>query len=646
MAGVLVCGGLSLAACGESQSQKPPQDALSQETSIETATPAADTPDPNSLQALRDTQTARESLPGKAHYEQACQVCHNGSVTRAPHKDMLGLMTAEAILKALTHGVMQAEASQLSDLQRKELAEYLAGAPLGTAQKDIPACPADLQFDALQSHLANNWGLGLHNTRQITEQQAGISGADLDALQQRWAVRFPGANRARSQPAFAGGLVFVGAHNGLVYALDQHSGCQLWAFQASGEVRTGIVIKPWQPGAETTELYFGDILGNVYAVDARHGQLLWRLRADDHPNATITGTPSLADGTLYIPISSLEVAVAVDPEYACCTFRGSILAVDAASGEEQWRTYTITEEPKVQQQNALGVDMIGPSGAVVWNSPAIDIARRQVYFGTGENMTSPATTTSDALFALDMDNGAVKWVFQATANDAWNTACDTDTPQNCPAENGPDFDFGAASMLVSTAAGELVIGGQKSGVVHALNPDTGELVWQTRVGRGGIQGGVHFGMAAADGHLYIPISDMADGRTYPDPAAPGMHALDAATGKILWSTLHEDMCAGKVRCHSGISQVPTVIGDVVVAGAMDGILRAYDRTRGTIRWQLDSTRSFDTVLGDTTRGGSFGGAAGPVAHQGLLLISSGYGIYNHMEGNLLLALELPAAEPQ
>jgi polyvinyl alcohol dehydrogenase (cytochrome) len=233
----------------------------------------------------------------------------------------------------------------------------------------------------------------------------------------------------------------------------------------------------------------------------------------------------------------------------------------------------------------------------------------------------------------------VKWTYQATANDAWNTACDTATPQNCPDEDGPDFDFGAATLLVNgLSAGDLVIGGQKSGVVHALNPDTGQLVWETRVGRGGIQGGVHFGMAANDKVLFVPVSDMEDGRTYPDPSRPGMHALDLNTGRILWSTIHEDLCGGRAFCHTGISQVPTVIGDLVVAGGMDGHVRAYRVDTGEIVWILDSTQPFDSVTGRRTHGGSFGGSAGPVAFNGMLLLSSGYGIYNHMPGNLLLML--------
>ncbi|MEM9622099.1 MAG: PQQ-binding-like beta-propeller repeat protein [Pseudomonadota bacterium] len=609
----------------------------------EVAATELDEVDPNSMEAIQAAALAREQLPGRAHFDRACATCHTGAVPKAPHREMIGLMTPESILATLTDGVMQQEASILTASEKIEVAEYLAGRPMGQEVSDIPSCSEPVEFDALAPALAGNWGIQQDNSRYIDAATAGFSAADVSRLQPSWAVSFPGANRVRSQPALAGGLMFVGSHNGRVYALDQQSGCQVWSYQAAGEVRTGIVVSPWQQTDTTTRLFFGDVLGNVYGLDARSGAELWRIRADDHPNATITGSPSYHGGSLYIPVSSLEVSLAIDPNYACCTFRGSIVAVDAASGEQQWKTYTIEEEPRVQRQNAVGTDMIGPSGAVVWNSPSIDLERRQIYFGTGENMSSPATLTSDALFALDMDTGKVNWVFQGTANDAWNVACDTSTPENCPDENGPDFDFGGATILVTdTAVGDLVVAGQKSGLVHAVNPDSGALVWQTRVGRGGIQGGIHFGIAAANDKVFVPISDMADGREYPDPDRPGMHALDVNTGKILWSTLHEDSCEGRAFCHPGISQVPTVVGDVVFAGSMDGTLRAYATNDGTVLWQLDTTESFATILGADSAGGSFSGGAGPIAFDGQLIISSGYGLYNHMPGNLLLTLRAAA----
>ncbi len=594
--------------------------------------------DPNSLQAVTEERTARESLPGKAHYDKACASCHNGSLKKAPHRDMIGLMTPEAILKTITTGIMQNEASVLTDTQKAEVAEYLSGDELGGELAQIPACANPGEYQPGKDIVGANWGIEPSNMRNISKEMGGISSDNVDRLRVRWAIAMPGANRVRSQPTFAGGLLIVGSHSGIVYGLDPETGCSNWQFQASGEVRTGIAVSENSDGATA---FFGDVLANVYAVNAATGELVWRLRADEHPNATITGSPTPHEGMLYVPVSSLEVSLAIDPEYECCTFRGSVVAVDIATGKQQWKTYTIQEEPGVSGQNPVGTNIIGPSGAVVWNSPSIDPQTNQLFVGTGENMSSPASLTSDALIAMDLETGKINWVFQATANDVWNGACDTEWPENCPVEGGPDFDFGGATVVIdSKTHGRLVVAGQKSGIVHAVDPETGELVWQTRVGRGGIQGGIHFGIAAHGNIILVPISDMADGRTYPDPDRPGMHALDVDTGKILWSTLHEDTCAGKAYCHPGISQVSTVIGDLVFSGAMDGTARAYDISTGDIQWELATAWEFDSITGEKAMGGSMGGAAGAVALNGLLVLSSGYGIYNHMPGNLLLALEI------
>ncbi|MCY4343521.1 MAG: PQQ-binding-like beta-propeller repeat protein [Gammaproteobacteria bacterium] len=610
---------------------------------------SASSPDPNNTaQSNLELVQARQAMPGRPIYEAACASCHEGAVKKAPHRDMIGLMPPEAILRSMEEGVMQEEASGLTPEERVLVAEFLAGTAMGTiAASDLPACADDVpppDFSTAPDVI--NWGLEPTNSRHIPAAAAGISAQQLPALKPRLAIRFPSANRARSQPTFAGSAILVGSHSGKVYALDQESGCAHWSYQASSEVRTGIVIGRLSADgrAATTAAFFGDLLGHVYAVNAGTGEELWRQRADDHPNATITGTPSLHDGVLYAPVSSLEVNLALDPHYECCTFRGSVAAYAADTGKLLWQTFTIEEPATVQYQNRAETDMLGPSGAVIWNSPAIDAKRNQLYVATGENMSSPATLTSDAIFAMDLDDGTVNWVFQATANDVWNVACDTENDHSCPPEGGPDFDFGAATMLLTASDGrEFVVGGQKSGIVHAVNPDDGSVAWQTRVGRGGIQGGVHFGMAAAGDRLFVPISDMADGREYPDPARPGLHALDIRTGDILWSALNPDACNGRDFCHPGISQAVTAAGGVVYAGAMDGVLRVHDMETGAVLWEIDTTEEFTTITGETTHGGSFGGAAGPIIHNGDLALSSGYGIYNHMAGNLLLVLS--ASEP-
>ena len=593
-------------------------------------------------QQYADIRAAKESMPGKAHYDKACVTCHDGAVKKAPHREMIGLMTPESVLHTLTDGVMREEAMSLTIQQKREVAEYISGVKLGTKLANLPSC--ENANAILPTGESINWGIQEENTRFISSEVSGISSENISHLAIKWALAFPDASRVRSQPTFAGSQIFVGSHGGIVYSLDREQGCVTWSHKASAEVRTGI---SYYASDKNPMIFFGDVIGNVYGVNAKTGDRIWRSRADDHPNATITGTPTLHKESLFVPVSSLEVGLPIDPNYACCTFRGSVVALDILSGETKWKTYTIEKEPSVSGYNSVGTEMIGPSGAVVWNSPSIDTLNNQLYVGTGENTSSPASLTSDAMIAMDMDTGLIKWAFQATANDVWNTACDTTTPENCPEENGPDFDFGGATIIVdSTTHGRLVIAGQKSGFVHALNPKTGAIVWQTRVGRGGIQGGIHFGIAASGQTILVPISDMADGRSYPTPDKPGMNALDANTGEILWTTLHEDKCEGRAHCHPGISQVPTVIGDLVIAGSLDGIARAYTINSGEIVWELDTSKEeFVSTMGTLTKGGSMSGGAGPVANDGLLLLSSGYSLYNHMPGNLLLALEVKLKDP-
>ena len=638
-----------LTACGQESKPADATEAAAAATEAE-ATTAQEAPATDGMQAIVNAQRARDAMPGKLVYDKACASCHNGAVQKAPHRDMIGLMTPEAILAVLEKGVMQANAAMLSADERKQVAEYLGGTALGAAETAaLPSCtPVSASGSVLDLNkpprLRGN-GMGERNTRRVSTTDAGIDANNVASLKPLWSLKFPGANRARSQPTLAGGVLFVGSHNGRLYALDQKTGCQHWAYEANAEIRTGIAIDNWEAGdsAAKPRVYFGDVLGYAYAVDASDGKLLWRQRADAHPNATITGTPALHNGKLFVPVSSLEVSQAADPTYECCTASGSVAAYDITDGKLLWQTFTIPTPAVVQSQNRAGTNMMGPSGATVWNAPTIDAKRNQLYIGTGENMSSPATLTSDAILAIDMDSGKVNWSFQATANDVWNTACDTVNDHSCPPEGGPDFDFGAGTMLATAADGrELVVAGQKSGEVHALDPATGKVVWQKKVGRGGIQGGVHFGMAADDKTLYVPITDMPDGREYTESAKPGLHAIDLATGEEAWyAAAPDNVCGDRQFCHPGISQAVTVVGDVVFAGGMDGVMRVHNIKNGTELLSVDTTKDFTSITGETARGGSLGGAAAATVQDGLVVISSVYGIYNHMPGNLLLVMGLP-----
>ncbi|MFU8763318.1 MAG: PQQ-binding-like beta-propeller repeat protein, partial [Haliea sp.] len=401
---------------------------------------------------------AEQHLTGEDLYATVCATCHEAGVPRAPSQQMMTFIAPRALYRALTEGVMQPMAAALTERQKVDVVEYITGNKLvlADAEPDITWCSgANAGFDYRRPPRSSGWGMTHGNTREVSGELAGINRDNVGKLKLRWAVGMPDTARMRSQPMIAGGALFVGSQGGTVYSLDMASGCARWSFLARSEVRTAIIVSSWEAGDDSAQplVYFGDYLGNVYALDAITGTLVWNARPDEHPNATISGAPALYQGTLYVPVSSLEVTSAIRSTYPCCTFRGSVVAYDAQSGDRQWKTYTIADEPSLQGQNKAGADQYAPSGAPVWNSPAIDVARNQLLVGTGQNYSSPATATSDSIIAMDLGSGQVNWVFQATVGDAWNAACEMDDRKNCPEEDGPDVDFGGPPIIASTSDG-------------------------------------------------------------------------------------------------------------------------------------------------------------------------------------------------
>ena len=586
------------------------------------------------------------AVAGQGLYALHCMQCHEGQVTRAPHRTIIGLMAPHRVVAALESGAMQEQGAKLSPQERRAVAEYVTGRPFAepvALAAELRCAAGSSNFDFAAPPDVLGWGVDHGNSHFYRQQVAGFSRAEVPKLTLKWSFAFPDAIRARSQPVTGGGALFVGSHDGTVYALDARSGCVRWTFKAAAEVRTGILLDGWTAGDTGARpgLYFGDLTGNVYALDAQSGELRWRDRPDDHHSLTITASPVRFEDRLYVALSSLEVTAAADPGYACCTFRGGVAAYDAATGKRLWTAHTIAETPAQVDVNAHGTPRIAPSGAPVWGTPVLDVKRRRLYVGTGENYSSPANDRSDAIIAFDIDNGSTAWAWQATAGDAWNMGCEAVDRTNCPPEDGPDFDFGAAPMLVRTSAGkDILVAGQKSGEVHALDPDTGALLWQRKLGRGGIQGGVHFGMSAEGDTIFVPISDYFGGPRWPGEAKPGLYALDVGSGELRWSQPSPDVCAGREFCSPGISGAIASIPGAVFAGAMDGWLRAHDSASGEVIWSFDTAREFQALGGVPARGGSLGGGAAPVFKDGMMFVMSGYGIYGHMPGNVLLAFAL------
>ncbi len=592
--------------------------------------------------APADPLAAEVRAMGSEIYASSCATCHDNPLTHAPTRYALAGLTPEAVLRSLEGGVMQQQAAALSDVERQAVAEVVTNRTLGSSAPEVPLlrCEAgDGWFDRSQAPAFSGWGLDADGSHAIATDVAGLDRENVGQLRLKWALGFPGAINARSQPAIAGGAIFVGAGNGSVYALDLQTGCVHWEFEATTEVRTGVVVSPWQAGDDDAQLllYFGDSLGNAYAVDAESGELAWRMRAAEHAAGTLTGTPTLHGDTLFVPVSSGEEGPAAIPTYPCCTFRGSLLALDATTGERKWQTFLVPE-PQPDGENSVGVPRFGPSGVAVWSAPTVDAARGLVYIATGDNYTQPATELSDAIVALDLATGAIRWATQVTEGDAWNIGCTLPEPgPNCPEDAGPDHDFGASVILAEGDDGRsYLLAGQKSGTAYALDPDSGEVIWHTRVGRGGALGGIHFGIAAHGGNLFVPINDRGLGEIYDEPAHPGLNAIDIATGEVEWRVAADDVCEGRQFCHPGYSAAITVTPELVLAGAVDGHLRVFDSADGQLMWDQDTAIPVTTVNGTQAHGGSLGGGSAPLAYQGMLIANSGYAFLGGMPGNVLL----------
>jgi polyvinyl alcohol dehydrogenase (cytochrome) len=589
---------------------------------------------------------------GDTLYKQLCASCHDGANERAPGRDALRAMAPERVLAALQSGVMIAMASSRTPVEHRALAEFVTGKSFAQAVTTTPplqamCASAARTFNALDGPHWNTWGGNNANTRFQDGAMAGLTAAQVPALKVKWAFGFPGEVNADAQPTIAGGRVFVGSQSGLVYSLSVATGCIHWYFQAASAVRAAVTIGRITTGSGSRDVAFiDDRAANVYAVDAATGTLLWKRKVDSNPLARATASPTLHNGRLYVGVASGEEGAGAPADYECCRFRGSLVVLDAATGTQIWKTYTIPEEAKPMRKNKVGTQLWGPSGAPIWTSPTIDVARNAVYVTTGDNYSDPPTTTSDAFMALDLASGKILWSRQMTTSDAWNVACRLPDKTNCPDSKGPDFDFASPPILVTLANGRrAIVAGQKSGVVHAIDPDRdGAILWQTRVGKGGTQGGVQWGGAVDQTNVYVALSDIArtpipdSTATEPDPTqGGGMFALRVDTGERVWYTAPPG-CGEKKRCSPAQSAAVSAIPGVVFSGSVDGHLRAYATASGAIVWDVDTARPYETVNKVPARGGSLN-VGGPAIGGGLLVVNSGY-VNSAMPGNVLLAFSV------
>jgi polyvinyl alcohol dehydrogenase (cytochrome) len=606
---------------------------------------------------LLPVQSNAEQTPIDAAglFAEKCLSCH---ALPGPWPDAAGLskLSGEEVYRVLTAGLMRELANGLNDAERQAIANYV-----GSLNPNKPSlasggiCELNKSMNNKSSETWSGWSIDNDNHRYV--RKSTISKSHIQGLKLKWSFVFPDTaptTSAGNQATVAGGRLYIGNMNGMVYALDAESGCTHWSYRARTHVRTAIVVSD-------DTVVFADYESNVYALDAQSGALRWISRADQQPSARVNGNLTLHDGVVFVPISSnQEFTVSWKPETPCCSFQGVIVALDLKTGKKIWKTTLIDEPLRVIGLNSKGNKRYGPSGVAVWSVPTIDVKRQLLYVTTGNQYTEPRIAESDALVALDLNTGEKRWAKsfvpeQFEAGDIWNGSCEAEAMFNqsnidCPpvnTEHQGDREIGAPAILKKLSNGrEVLLVGTKDGVLYALDPDQeGSVNWQIRLskieaGRGPILGGIEHGIAVDDKFAYVPIADM---KPLFQTALGSMASVDLETGKLRWQVqAATDTCKDKpIGCNNGYMGAPTLAGQILFAGSTDGFLRAFDASNGQILWSYDTVRQFTGVNGVKGAGGSIA-RNGPTIINNMLYQTSGYGhLGAGMSGNVLLAFEIP-----
>jgi polyvinyl alcohol dehydrogenase (cytochrome) len=574
---------------------------------------------------------------GWATFQTQCAGCH-GVVTPiggAPTASAIRAMTPERIYAALqgkTH-----HDRTLSDIQARRVGEFMGGRPLGSKDAGDAAgmasrCSANPPMtDPAQSPGWNGWSHDLANTRFQPAAAARLTAADVPRLKLKWAFGFPHGETNNAQPTIMSGRVFAASDNGYTYSLDAKSGCVYWSYQQGSIVRNSPAIGAVAgAGGARWAVFFGDGHAYVHAVDAQTGRQLWRVRVDDHAVARITAGVKYHDGRVYVPVSGSEEFSAGNVDYPCCTSRGALVALDANTGRQIWKTYNVGE-PKPWKRNPNGVQLYGPSAGGIWAAPTIDPDRGVIYVGTGDAVTPPESPLTDAVVAMDLNTGKVLWSWRSVEYDLFMGGCAGATrSEACPSPMGPDFDIGNSPMLVTLPTGKRALFvGLKNADIAALDPDDGgKLLFRVNplgakpgtLGRGG-RGAIVWGGAASEGRVYYGTG------------AAGLAAVHAATGMNAWLFTAPGLRGG----NAGLGAAPTAIPGVVFQGATDGQLFAVNSADGSRLWQFNTAQDFETVNKVKAHGGAIN-TSGAVVVDGMVYVSSGYAIVaGASAGNVLLA---------
>ncbi|RZI86764.1 MAG: hypothetical protein EOP38_00245 [Rubrivivax sp.] len=527
------------------------------------------------------------------------------------------------------------------------------------------AAPCTNAIDTNAPMLAAGFGYDQANTRN---NSSPINSSNVGSLQVGHVNVAVGAEERRGAPIVTQQTIYT-TNSFNVVAIDRRSGCKYWSYSLAESSNLtggdGVRSIAYVPSAflRPPLIVAGDNTRNLYGINAKTGQLVWQTKVGtDDKNHKVTGVPQYHAGRIIVPVSSKEVLSAViDLGTVCCRSHGMVQSLDAYTGKVVW-SYHTTPNAKLQWSGHQG-----PNGAPVWASPTIDTRRNAIYIGTGQNYTYPATATSDAIISLDFNTGRVKWVFQATKNDAWNGGCNLPWPLNgtCDKPEGHDHDFGAAPVLATLRNGRnMIVAASKGGIVVGLNPDNGAVMWSKRLAQGSNLGGIHWGIAVDQDRAYMGVSDIfvnkvsaittvdfgsitAANMRLVENGKPGVYALDLMTGNVVWEDHPTHVFAEDGKTYPSIfSAAASVTNDVVFFSSLDGKVRAYRTSDGAKLWSYDTAVAVSDPDGVQGHGGTVDQVGAYVAGSNLL-VNSGYhhfgarNTFQAGEGNALYVFKLP-----
>ncbi|WP_158258553.1 outer membrane protein assembly factor BamB family protein [Rhodopila globiformis] len=468
---------------------------------------------------------------------------------------------------------------------------------------------------------AADWPMISHDPSGNHSQpdETAISAANVSRLAPHWVLTVAGIVTAT--PAVVNGAVYFPDSGGKFWKVDARTGRVAWSVSVAELTGGGKASSRTSPAYADGMVFIGANAGaQLIAVDAGTGRKRWMTQLDTHPSALLTGSPVVVGDRIYMPVSSNEQMAAAKPGYACCTFRGSLVALDIHTGKIVWKTYTMPDN---------GGRAGGFSGGAALAIPAVDAEKGIIWFATDHQYTQPESVVAclagaaddwkpgcyppdarfNSLVALDLATGQPKWSFRGSGADVYRFACGT-LPQPwdalakdytgagparyCPpAGDFLDWSFatGSPQLFRATAGGkprDLVGVGEKSGIYWVFDALTGEPVWHTLIGPYSEPGGITWGAAYDGNRIYVTLANvdhtpyrLASGRI----AEGGFWtALDPATGKVVWQTAEPKGAL--------VYAAPVVANGVLYVSSLEKgegkQLYALDPATGAILWQFST----------------------------------------------------------